>query len=423
MGAAAFRYGEETIPIAVPDRAVVIGADLPAGEPALTVDALCAALDAPVAGPPFGGRFAPGDRVTVVIPDQTRPAAVPLYLAPLLDRLEGTKVTVLIANGQHRPLTDAEIARLAGAENVRRVMPVNHDPDGDLSGCGVSLDGAEIRLNRRVVECDRLVVTGACGIHYLAGFGGGRKGIMPGVAARGDILRLHRLSLNPHGPGRHPKIGPALLDGNPMGDLATRVMEALSPAFLLNTILDRAGRPVAVAAGDPAAAFTRAVEEARRRSVAPVDAPFDTLVASCGGAPKDIDFIQAHKGYDNAVRGLREGGRLFLMAACPDGIGASAFLPWLAHGSAQAIDRALRAPGAFAVSGQTAMATREKSARFPTTLLSALDPATVRAMGMTPAPDRASFVAEAEAALATARRPGLFPDAGFVTPFCAGAAA
>jgi nickel-dependent lactate racemase len=415
-------YGRRAIPVSLPDRVVPLVAD-DIDEAPLTDADLGRLLDRPTAGRPFAERFSPGDRVTIVVSDQTRYAGAERYLPLMFARLNDAgvadaDVTLLVATGTHRGLTADERRRLVGETIVNRVAVVDHDcrDDARLVGCGISLDGVEIRLNRLLFDADRVVLTGSCGVHYLAGFGGGRKGIMPGVAACDDIRRFHFRSLDPDRPGRHPAIGPASLDGNPMNAIAVAVTERIAPAFLFNTVVGRGGELLAGGSGDPGPAYEAAVAAARRVGVIHIAGNHDVLLASCGGAPKDINWIQAQKAYDNAVRAMAPGGTLYLAAETPDGVGSETFLPWLTCRSWREIDAALRAPGAFAVNGQTAMATLEKSEAYRTVLLSNLDPETVRAMGMEPADDEASFIDAAVGALAAARRPAFFPEAGYLTP-------
>ncbi len=368
---------------------------------------------------PMADLFADAETVTIVLPDITRYAGAEIYLPPLIASLTDcgvptSGITLLFATGTHRGHTPEEWRSIVGDAIPRGVRLLDHDAKGgDLVPLGMKLLGEEIRVNRAVVECDRLIVTGAVGLHYLAGFGGGRKTILPGVASYKDATRFHALSLNPDGPGRHPKIGPAILDGNPMSDMAFAAMELVHPALSINMVIDRYHRPVELFVGDPVAAYRQACDAASPHATATIEKLYDAVLVSCGGFPKDINFIQAHKSYDNGVRALKPGGKLFLVAACPDRIGNETFTRFVAMKDAAAIDAALRRD--FQINGQTAMATREKSAAFDTLFLTDLDEETVRSLGMRKATSPDAFFAEV--AEAFAQGDGLvIGEGGFLTP-------
>jgi len=413
------KYGRGEIGLNAPgpERCAVLAAPAPPGEP-ITPRRVRAALERPLGSPPFGELFAPGDTVTVIVPDLTRASGAPTYLPPMIGALNEAGVsdgdiTILFANGIHRAQSDEEKSALVTPELFDRIRCVDHDAI-NAEMAPVEGPAGPVLLNRLAVACGKLVVTGAVGFHYLAGFGGGRKSIMPGVASFEDAKRFHFLSLNPDGPGRHPAAHAGNVDGNPLHEYAMRVQKSLGPVFSLNTLQDPDGTTVDIVAGDPEQAFDEGRRIVCRRSMAPVARPAEVVVASCGGHPKDINFVQAHKTYEHASLALEPGGRLFIAARCPDGPGSEAFVRWFEHGGPEKIERALRAD--FQINGQTALATAVKSRMFRTTLLSELDPALVRSMGVEPAASAESFIARAEKALANSDNGLVIPEGGYLLP-------
>lgn len=402
-----------------------VAAPLPAGWRVTTLElprrsaiqnpaaALDAFLDAPAGAKPFDDIFAGKESIAVIVPDITRKAGVRLLLPSLLERLARLgrgldHVAIVFASGTHPPQSDGEKISIVGEEVFARYHCHEHNA---RAACAVR---GGVPLNPRVAAADGIIVMGSVKAHYLAGFGGGRKGVVPGVASYDECLRLHRLSLNPDAPGRHPRIGPGILAGNPMHEAALAAAKAVGVDFCVNTVLNPAGEIVFLNAGELEESHAAACRFAAEYQGAPVDAPADVVIASCGGFPSDINFIQSHKGLDNACLAAKDGGAVLLVSECAAGIGNPEFLPWFEHSAIAAMDRALR--GKFAINGQTAMATREKTLRCRVALLSTLPAEQVRRMGMTPVAELEEGMAFCRAAAGETANTVVFPDAGLVLP-------
>jgi len=380
------------------------------------------ALDNPIDSKPFVSLFNPGDTVTIIVPDITRYCGADIFLPQVLDRLNNAGVaddfiTILFANGIHRKQTSEEKESILGSEVYRRVHSVDHDAR-DKDHVLIQAEDCRARLNALAVECGKLVITGAVGFHYLAGFGGGRKAIMPGVASYDDAKKFHNLCMNLDKPGRSASARAGILRGNPMSDYAFKIMKAVNPVFLINSVIEPGGKIAGVFAGDPVTAFMKACSAVKKMSMVSIDVPADVVVASCGGAPKDINFIQAHKTYEYSAGALKQGGKLYLAADCGDGIGSDDFIRWFKGGTPEKMEERLRAN--FSINGHTALATAIKSGLYETHLLSQLDHDEVRAMGMIPANSTASFLSEASKALETAKCGIVIPQGGYILPVVAG---
>ena len=192
----------------------------------------------------------------------------------------------------------------------------------------------------------------------------------------------HSLVLHPDG-GIHPNAAIGVLDGNPVHEDMLAAARRAGPVFLVNVVTDAAGAPAALFAGDLETAHTAAVALARASYEVVLEERADLVIASCGGHPKDIEFYQAHKSYNNAYQAVRPGGALILLAACPEGIGPQGFAQWFALGDIAAIEARVRQK--YQVPGQTAMATLRKSQNVDTILVSTLPDDQVRLMNMRPA--------------------------------------
>lgn len=414
------RYGSGSIKIDTPPPPHCEILEAKKQTPLLSIDKVNKALDHPILSRPFAENFSSGDKVTIIVSDITRSTGATIFLEPMLGKLNsiGIKeadITILFANGTHQKQSQQEKRSIVGDAIYERIKTEDHDPGAsDLLPLQVSAGQPPVLLNKLVIRCDKLVVTGLVALHYLAGYGGGRKGIMPGVASRQDAIKFHKLSINKDGAARRANTGAGSLENNLLHLYATNVMNALGPTFVINTIADGTGRIVDVTAGDPIASFDAAQKIATGFSVAPIAKLADAVVASCGGHPKDINFIQAHKTYDNIVAACKPGGKIFLAAKCTGGVGSDTFPDWLRYKNEKEFTANLIEN--FDIHGQTALATVRKSASYETVLLSDLDPAKVRAMGIRPASDIESFTKEASLALGKAKSGLVIPDGGYILP-------
>ena len=392
----------------------LVGAPLPPlTDPAA---ALRAALAAPIAAPPLAECVRPGDRVTIVVADATRATGVDRLLPTLLAELDAAgvgcaRVRILFALGIHRRQSVADHAAILGREVAERVARADSDCDDDTAHAPLGGDGVVggMRLNRQVLEGDLVLVTGALGFHYLAGFGGGRKALLPGVAARASVQAFHRYSLSPDPTaGRDAAIAPGVRAGNPLDALASAAAARVPRTFLVNTTLTADGGIGAIVAGDVEAAFARGCEEYRSRFAVPIAARRPVVVVGAGGAPRDCDLVQSQKAIGAGAAALQPGGMMLVLAACADGIGQRDLLRWFAHRDRAAHLRALHAD--FTVPGQTALALREHAARAEVYLHSTLPPDLVARTGLRPVAHVDEFFA------AVARRYGRDVE-GYLLPY------
>ncbi len=286
------------------------------------------ALANPIGSPPFSDRMRTGGKVAIVVNDETRLARTELFLPILVDELnrlgvKDSRIFAVVSNGTHRAMTDEEIRRKISPLAQERIRAFNHHSRrGEMSLLGKTRSGTEVAYNRRVIEADRIILTGCILYHFFAGYGGGRKGLFPGVAAYESIEQNHRLSLDPRSTfGR--------LKGNPVDEDIQEAVSFRKPDFLLNTVLDEERNIIGLAAGDYRKAHEEGCRRVDRAFGCPVPEAADLVIASCGGYPKDINLFQAHKTMENAVRVTRKGGVVILLAECRDGIGPSTFVDWL----------------------------------------------------------------------------------------------
>ncbi|MDT8441345.1 MAG: nickel-dependent lactate racemase [Desulfuromonadales bacterium] len=402
-------------------RLLTAAAPLPADRPDVLVRQ---ALAAPFGTPPLTAMVQPGERVVIVTSDITRYTGSEIYLPILVEELNrcgiaDADISILIALGIHRRQTAAEHRQILGPL-YGRIEVVDHDCDdpAELVDLGATATGLPVQVNRRVMEADRVLVTGTIGIHYFAGFGGGRKGLIPGVASRTTCMATHfRIFNPPEQGGRHPRACPANLDGNPVHAAILEAARMIAPDFLLNTVLGPDKQLLAVYAGDLEQAHLAGCELARRLYTVELDGPADLAVVSCGGQPKDINFIQAHKALDYAVHAVWPGGTVILLAACPDGFGNATFFDWFAYQELERFETALRSR--YEINGQTAYATLSKARQWRVILVSDFSRAETEKMGMEKAADLDEALKMAYNRLPASPRTVVMPDGGTVLPVIA----
>ncbi len=379
------------------------------------------ALDAPLGTPALEQIVRPGEKVLIVTSDITRYTASELYLPRIVQRLSRAGIRdedmeILIALGIHRKQSDQEHQRILGPL-YGRIRVTDHDCDDpkELRHLGTTPAGIDVLINRRALEADRLIVTGTAGFHYFAGFGGGRKGLIPGIAGRQTCMDTHFSVFNPpEQGGKHPLATAGVLEGNPVHENLLAAARMLQPDFLLNTVLSPSKGILGVYCGELEAAHLAACDQIRTLYAAPLEAPADLALVSCGGHPKDINFIQAHKALDYGVRALKPGGTLILLAACPDGFGNATFIDWFRHRDLETFEAALRQD--YEINGQTAYATLDKALRFDLILISELSRQQTEAMGMRKALDLKEALAMADDRLPQNPVRLIIPDGGSVLP-------
>jgi nickel-dependent lactate racemase len=267
----------------------------------------------------------------IIVNDITRPTPYELILPPLLRELNHAgiadrEITMVIATGIHRPHTEEDNLGIFGPDICSRYRIINHDCDNNLISLGSLSNGMELLLNRAVAEADLLITTGVVGLHYFAGYSGGRKSILPGIAGRKTIEANHKMM-------NDPKACLGNYEDNPVSDLMLEAARKVGVDFIVNVVLYSHHEIACCVSGDMEAAWLTAVQFAEQMSVLKIDAPADIVIASCGGYPKDINMYQAQKAMDAAVLAVKTGGTIILAAECEEGLGEEKFADWIHEAS------------------------------------------------------------------------------------------
>ncbi|MEM4243225.1 MAG: nickel-dependent lactate racemase [Candidatus Bathyarchaeia archaeon] len=273
----------------------------------------------------------PEHKVAIVVDDFTRSTPSHAMILPVLAELNaaGVKdenVTVIFGCGTHRAVKPEEAASLLGEEALKHVKAISHDckaPDLVYVGKTKTYDN-KVYLNRVFAEADVKVLLGDVGFHYYAGYGGGRKSVLPAVAGAETIQHNHAMLL-------HASARTGVLEGNPVHVDMTEAARLAKVDFILNVVTNSKDEVVKAFAGDLELAFNEAVKLVDEMYRVPVDQRADIVVVSAGGYPADIDLYQAYKAVDNALEVAKRNGVIILVAECVEGHGNAVFYDWMAR--------------------------------------------------------------------------------------------
>lgn len=315
-------YGQGHLAVELPDdRTTVIE---PAHTPGLADEraAVLAALAQPIGTRPLREWIKSGDRICILFTDITRATPNERLIPWLLEYLREVpraQITLVNQLGTHRPNTTTELEQMLTPEVVRHYHVVNHDAESPaaLVQVGTTRDGTPALLNRTVVEADVRIVTGFIEPHFFAGFSGGIKGIMPGVAGLKTVMSNHGAKNI-----GDPQSTFGVTDGNPLWEELRDIALRAGPSFLLNVSLNEERRITGVFAGDIIAAHKVGCEFVRRSAMQKFAAPFDIVLTTNSGYPLDMNLYQGVKGMSAGARVVKPGGTLILAAECREGVPA-----------------------------------------------------------------------------------------------------
>ncbi|HPM60346.1 MAG TPA: nickel-dependent lactate racemase [bacterium] len=334
------------------------------------------------------GGAAAGESLLLVVPDHTRRCRLDEVLGLLLPELEARfapRVSILVANGSHVVQPDPLVRDLVG-DKVYNCYPVaQHDcrEEGQLESIGMTSFGTPVIINRAALEADRIVTIGGILYHYFAGFGGGPKMLLPGIAGAETIRINHRRTLNPATGQFHPDCREGNIETNPVYLDLAEIVRFFPAALSLQLVLSPQGEIAAAAAGPILPVQRELVPLVRDFYNLPIGERADVVIASAGGHPADINLIQSHKSIHHAYQAVKSGGTLIVLAECREGVGSAAFMDYFTGVSAAEMGRELL--GNYRINGHTALTLKSKCEGAQIILISALPPELVRRTGMVPA--------------------------------------
>jgi nickel-dependent lactate racemase len=314
-------YGREGLVIKLPDDLNVRVVDPTyveglSNQAQVVRDALCR----PIASKPLKELVKSSDWVGIVINDITRATPYHIILPALLEQLDhvrDSQITLFNATGTHRPNTESELRGMLGDEIVRKYPIVQNDcRDRDSHTLvGTTEAGNDIWIHKDYVKCDVRILTGFIEPHFFAGFSGGGKAVMPGLALMETVLRNH----SPRNLD-NPMASWGLTDGNPVAEEIRQAASMTRPTFLLNVTLNKDKQITGVFAGDFEKAHVHGCTSVKKNAMILVEEPFDIVITSNSGYPLDLNLYQSIKGMSAASQIVKNGGSIITAASCWDGI-------------------------------------------------------------------------------------------------------
>jgi nickel-dependent lactate racemase len=347
------RYGQGEVTFSLPEEQIffeVVGKEYPAISD--IPGAIRAALARPIDSPPLRELLHPTDKVAVAVSDITRSwQRMDLVLPTLFETISRAgipdeNISILVVVGGHRQNTEEEMEQLCGKDVCQRFNIVNHNAR-DLENMvylGKTSRGTEVAINRVVAEADRIILTGGIIYHYLVGYGGGRKSVIPGFSSIRTIQQNHLLAMAPElGSGSNPNARSGKTRGNECHEDMMEIAGFVKPDFIVNVVPNADGDYAGIFAGNWVSAWQEGTKRVDEIYSVATPGTADIVIASAGGFPKDINLYQVGKTMDNASYAVKKGGAVIIVSECRDILEPPEFPQWFQYPSNLEMEKALRA--------------------------------------------------------------------------------
>lgn len=352
-------------------------------------------------------------KILIVVNDITRPTPYDFILPPLLAKLEqaGIKndnIIFIIATGAHRGNTREENIKIFGKELVSSYNFINHSCDDDLIDLGRLASGNRLLVDSIIKEIDFIVTTGVIVPHYIAGFSGGRKAILPGICGKETIENNHANMI-------HPNAVTGNLTENPVHEEMTEAAKRIGVDFNINVVTDEDGNIIDIVVGDLFSSWARGVEICKNTYFAPIQEKSEVVIVSAGGYPKDINMYQAQKALDNAYQAVKPGGTIVLIAECLEGIGNTICEEWIEDAnSIEDIEERLKKR--FVLGGHKAYAIAKVAKEVDIILVSSLSEENVKKLFIKPMKDIDSAIGYVRKKYGNDFKSYIIPSGNIVVP-------
>ena len=287
------------------------------------------ALNKPMGALPLKKQAKKGMKVAIVVDDYTRPCPTWEMMPHVINELhqQGIKdddITIIFATGTHREVKHEEAMHLLGGDYAERLHYISNNCKGnDFTYIGTTSRGTDVKVKNAFLDADLKILLGDVEIHYFAGYGGGRKSVLPGISHYSTIQ--HNYTTNFF----HPMAKPGVLDGNPMYENMTEAARLAQPNFCLNIVQNANHEIVGAFAGDFDLVLRKGAALVDKMYKVKVKEKADIVVTAADGAPHDVNLYQAYKAIHLALHVVKDGGILILAAECPDGHGSEPYYEWM----------------------------------------------------------------------------------------------
>ena len=384
-----FRYGNTSVSIPVDESQVIGVIEGNDTTPLSNISgALMDAIDNPIDSAPLSEVAAKASSIAIIVSDMTRywmrqDLIVPLIVEYLVEKCGKSyeDLTIVIATGTHVGGSEDDLRTLVTSPVFDKVRTINHDcRDKNLVYLGTTSYGTPVSINKEAADADLVICLGAATYHVMAGFGGGRKSILPGISSLETIKHNHAYSLAPDAFITNPEIGNGKLEGNPLNEDMLEAAAMMKNLFMITLVTDTEFQLESIYAGHWRTSWEKACEEVKRIYTVPIEKKADVVITSCGGFPKDESLYQGTKAVDNVISALKDGGTLILMLEGRNGGGSPDYFDWIKPLVGGTFEEELR--NNFTVGGYIFFLNCEQAARFNILMYSSIPAETVAPMGI-----------------------------------------
>lgn len=325
------KYGREKVEVKVPDSNLInVLESKTITDEVAEEHIIKEALENPIGSRRLKEMVKKGEKICIVISDITRAwQRMSVYLPYIVEELkeagvQDEDIIFISATGSHRNQTEEEHRMLLGDKLTERFKVIDHvsTNEEDLEYVGTTSFGTPVHINKLALKCDHIILTGAIIYHFLAGWGGGRKSILPGISGYRTIMTNHALSLSPEiGGGTKKNVKSGSIENNPIHLDMMEAAALVKPTFMFNALMGSNGRIRAAVAGDYIKAFEKGCGMVDEYDAAEIHELADIVVGSACGYPKDINLYQTSKTFFNVRETVKKGGTIIIMSQCSEGFG------------------------------------------------------------------------------------------------------
>ena len=327
-------YGDGVQTAELPDGLLIQNIDSPVTPVTKSLEELLEhAMEHPWGSQKLDEMAKPDDTVVIVMNDHTRPGPNALIMKAIMTRLEKVgipdeNIMVIFATGSHRGPNEAEARKIMGDEYYERIRSVAHDcrDEENMVSLGFTPDGTPIYVNKLITECSLLITTGLVAPIHTAGYSGGRKSILPGVAGLKTLHVHHSFPIYQY----EPAMG--YIYGNPFHEIALSAAQVAGVKFIVNAVQDPHKQFFDFVAGDLTVAHAVGVAMCKEVSEVKIPKRGDIIIASPGGFPRDIDLYQSQKALSVSEKICNKDCIFIEVAECRDGYGEETFHRWMVEG-------------------------------------------------------------------------------------------
>lgn len=350
------------------------------------------ALQNPIGSPRLKELVNSGETVCLVIPDVTRAwQKTDKFLYKIVEELNkgGVKdkdIRIISALGSHRKQSRDEHVKLLGETLAKRFEVIDHDcfDEDNLVYLGETTYGTPVKVNKKAYECDHIILTGGIVYHFLAGWGGGRKTVLPGISSYETIMKNHSLTLNENlGDGKNPNVRSGKLKGNAVNEDMMQAAAFLRPTFIFNVIVDTKGSIVSAVSGNYIEAFYEGCKTVEKLDSVNINEKADLVIATAGGYPKDINFYQSSKTIMNAKEAVKEGGTIIVLSQCSEGLGGNEDVQNMILNYDNMLEREKELRREYSISKDVGYIFCDAASKFDVIFVSDLDPNLVKKANIT----------------------------------------